>query len=77
MASATPLAICTIPMARCEANRSTGHITSYTFDDYRRLKSVTLPARGDGSGTHTTSFYYGANAWDAINDYKYTDSNVT
>ena len=54
-----------------------GHITSYTYDDYRRLKSVTLPARGDGSGTHTTSFYYGANAWDAVNDYKLTDSNVT
>jgi YD repeat-containing protein len=54
-----------------------GHITSYIYDDYRRLKSVTLPARGDGSGTHTTSFFYGANAWDAVNDYKWTDSNAT
>jgi RHS repeat-associated protein len=53
------------------------HITSYTYDDYRRLKSVALPARGDGTGTHTTSFYYGANAWDAVDDYKWTDSNVT
>jgi RHS repeat-associated protein len=54
-----------------------GHVTSYTYDDYRRLKSVTPPARGDGTGTHTTSFYYGANAWDGVADYKFTDSNVT
>ena len=57
---------------------SLGHTTSYTYDDYRRLKSVTPPARGSGdNGTYTTSFYYGANAWDDVNDYKYTDSNVT
>src|SRR5262249_44289130 len=33
-----------------------GHVTSYNYDDYRRLKSVTMPARGDGTGSHTTSF---------------------
>ena len=52
-------------------------MTSYEYDDYRRLKSVTPPVRGDGNGTHTTSFYYGANPWDGVNDYKLTDSNVT
>ncbi len=53
------------------------HSTSYTYDDYRRLKGVTPPARGDGTGTHTTYLYYGANASDNVNDYKLTDSNVT
>jgi RHS repeat-associated protein len=54
-----------------------GHSTDYTYDDYRRLKTVTPPARGDNSGTHTTSFYYGANPWDGVSDYKLTDSNAT
>jgi RHS repeat-associated protein len=54
-----------------------GHVTSYTYDDYKRVKSVTPPARGDGTGTHTTSFYYGANPWDGLNDYQFTDLNVT
>jgi len=54
------------------------HITSYTYDDYRRLKSVTTPVRSYGdTGIHTSYFYYGANPWDDANDYKYTDSNVT
>ena len=49
-----------------------GHLTSYEYDDYRRLKSVTPPVRGYGdNGTYTTSFYYGANPWDGVNDYKY------
>jgi len=52
-------------------------VTSYIYDDYRRLKSVTPPARGDGTGTHTTNFYYGANAWNGANDYQLTDSNAT
>jgi RHS repeat-associated protein len=54
-----------------------GNLTSYTYDDYRRLKTVTLPVRGDGSGTHTTSFYYGANPWDGVADYRLTDANAT
>ena len=51
-----------------------GHFTTFTYDDYRRLKSVTPPAR---DGTHTTQFYYGVNAIDNVTDYRFTDSNVT
>ena len=55
-----------------------GHTTSYEYDDYRRLKTVTPPIRGSGdSGTYRTHFYYGANPWDGVNDYKLTDSKVT
>jgi len=54
-----------------------GYVTNYAYDDYRRLKSVTPPGRGDNTGLHITSFYYGANASDNVNDYKLTDSNVT
>jgi RHS repeat-associated protein len=53
-----------------------GHITSYGYDDYRRLKSVTPPLRGAGdNGIYTTNFYYDANG--AVDDYRFTDSNVT
>jgi YD repeat-containing protein len=52
-----------------------GAATSYTYDDYRRPKSVTPPARGDGTGTHTTNFYYDANG--ASDDYRCIDSNAT
>ena len=52
--------------------------TQYTYDDYRRLKSMTAPARGWGdNGTYTAYFYYGANASDDPSDYKYADSSVT
>src|SRR5207244_6123479 len=51
------------------------HTTSYTYDDYRRLKSVTPPDRNDGTGLHRTNFYYDANG--TGDDYRYTDSNVT
>ncbi len=51
------------------------HITSYTYDNYRRLKSVNPPLRGDGTGLHTTYFYYDANG--TADDYKFTDSSVT
>jgi YD repeat-containing protein len=55
-----------------------GHRTSYEYDDYRRLKTVTPPVRGAGdNGTYTTHFYYGANPWDSVNDYKLTDRKVT
>jgi RHS repeat-associated protein len=56
-----------------------GHVTSYTYDDYRRVKTVTPPIRGFGDNNpHTASFYYGANsAGSDINDYQYTDANVT
>src|SRR4029450_1037342 len=46
------------------------YTTSYTYDDYRRLKSVYLPGRG------TTNFYYGANPSNNVNAYKLTASTV-
>jgi len=50
--------------------------THYTYDDYRRLKSVQTPVRGWGdNGTNTTSYYYDASA--TGDDYSYTDSNAT
>jgi RHS repeat-associated protein len=52
-----------------------GFSTSYTYDDYRRLKSVTPPGRGDGTGALTTNFYYDTNG--SGDDYRYTDSKVT
>jgi RHS repeat-associated protein len=52
------------------------HVTSYTYDDYRRLRSVTPPVRGAGdNGTYTTWCYYDDNG--IANDYKFTDSDVT
>ena len=53
------------------------HVTSYTYDDYRRLKSVTPPDRNDGTGLHTIRYYYGDSATDNVNDYRYADSRVT
>ena len=49
--------------------------TSYAYDDYRRLKSVTTPVRGYGdNNTHTSEFSYYVNGiWD---DYSHTDSKV-
>jgi RHS repeat-associated protein len=48
--------------------------TNYTYDDYRRLKSVTPPGRGFGdTNTYTTSFSYYVNGMG--DDYRYTDSN--
>ena len=51
------------------------HVTSYIYDNYRRVKSVTTPARYAGDSTnHTTEFSYYVNGmWD---DYSHTDSNV-
>ena len=52
------------------------HVTSYTYDDYRRVKSVTPPVRELGdNGTYTTHFYYDANG--TGDDYQYTGSNLT
>src|SRR5205823_2375157 len=48
------------------------HFTSYTYDDYKRLKSVTPPDRGDG--LHTTSYFYDANG--TTDDWTLTDSNA-
>jgi RHS repeat-associated protein len=48
------------------------HVTSYAYDDYRRLTSVTPPDRGDGTGTHPTSYVY----YDWIGRDYYTDTNA-
>jgi YD repeat-containing protein len=48
----------TLASRRNELNQ----ITSYTYDDYRRVKSVTTPARYAGDPTnHTTEFSYYVN----------------
>ena len=49
--------------------------TNYTYDDYRRLKTVTPPVRGFGdTNTNTTTLsYYVNGVWD---DYSHTESNV-
>ena len=61
----------TLASKRNELNQA----TSYTYDDYRRVKSVTTPVRYAGdSANHTTEFSYYVNG--IGDDYKYTDSNV-
>jgi RHS repeat-associated protein len=61
----------TLASKRNELNQA----TSYIYDDYRRVKSVTTPARYAGdSANHTTEFSYYVNGMG--DDYKYTDSNV-
>ncbi len=52
------------------------HTTNYQYDDYRRLKGVTGPVRGQGDNNrYTTHFLYDANG--TGDDYRYTDSSVT
>ncbi|MFZ1219326.1 MAG: RHS repeat-associated core domain-containing protein [Chthoniobacterales bacterium] len=54
-----------------------GHVTLYTYDDYRRLRTVTTPLRFAGDSTpRTTYFSYDRNQG-AGDDYRHTDSNVT
>jgi RHS repeat-associated protein len=49
-----------------------GHVTSYVYDDYRRVRSLTTP----GHNTPVTAYsYYDANG--TGDDYTYTDGNVT
>jgi len=48
------------------------HITSYTYDDYRRVRSVTTPGHNTPL---TTIFYYDANG--TGDDYTHTDANIT
>src|SRR6266487_2832321 len=53
-----------------------GHVTSYTYDDYRRKRSVATPARYAGDPTnHTTTYFYDATG--TIDYYGYSDSNVS
>jgi RHS repeat-associated protein len=49
-----------------------GHVTSFAYDDYRRVRSMTSP----GHNTPVTAYtYYDANG--TGEDYTHTDSNVT
>jgi RHS repeat-associated protein len=50
------------------------HTTSYTYDDYRRVRSVTTPLRITGDTTnHTANYFYDANG----HDYWDTDPQPT
>ena len=54
-----------------------GHTTSYTYDDYRRIRSVTTPQRSPGDMTPRTayaSYDTYQNPWD---DYTHADANIT
>ncbi|MEN3368002.1 MAG: hypothetical protein V7609_145 [Verrucomicrobiota bacterium] len=48
-----------------------GHVTSYSYDDYRRLRTLTTP----GNDTPRTALYF-YDASGAGEDYTHTDSNV-
>lgn len=53
------------------------HTTSYTYDDYRRVRSVTTAQRFPGDTTaRITGFSYDRNQG-TVDDYTHTDSNVT
>lgn len=53
-----------------------GHMTSFIYDDYKRLSTTTTPPRFSGDTmNHTGSVYYDANG--TGNDYTHTDANVT
>lgn len=53
-----------------------GHMTSFTYDDYKRLRTSATPARFAGDGmNHTSTFYYDANG--TGDDYTYVDAAVT
>lgn len=54
-----------------------GHRTSYAYDDYKRLISVTLPPRAAGSPSPTpTLIYYDHNGGTSTTDYSHTDANA-
>jgi YD repeat-containing protein len=53
-----------------------GHVTSYTYDDYKRLRTKVTPQRSPGDNTpRTTSMFYDQNG--NSEDYSHTDANVT
>jgi RHS repeat-associated protein len=53
-----------------------GHVTSLTYDDYKRLLAKTTSPRYTGDNTsHLTSVFYDANGTGP--DYTHTDSNAT
>jgi RHS repeat-associated protein len=53
-----------------------GHVTSFTYDDYKRPLTKTTPQRAAGDNTPRTTYaFYDANG--TGNDYTHTDPNVT
>jgi RHS repeat-associated protein len=54
-----------------------GHITTYTYDDYRRVRSMATPLRFAGDTTPRTTFYSYDRNQGTGDDYTHTDSNVT
>jgi YD repeat-containing protein len=51
--------------------------TTYTYDDYKRLRTITTPDRFTGDTTpHTTNFWYDK-AGNTVGDLTHTDANVT
>jgi RHS repeat-associated protein len=55
---------------------NSGDITSYAYDDYRRVRSVTTPVRGSGDNSNnTTQLFYDANG--TGENYATTPATVT
>jgi RHS repeat-associated protein len=53
-----------------------GHTTSFTYDDYKRLRSVTTPQRSSSDTLpRTTWLFY--DPYGSGDDYRHADSNVT
>jgi RHS repeat-associated protein len=58
------------------ASDELNHATSYSYDDYKRVKSTVTPPRFSGDTTpHTTYSYYDASG--NSDDYRHTDPKVT
>jgi YD repeat-containing protein len=53
-----------------------GHVTSFTYDDYKRVLTVQTPQRSAGDNTPRTTYTY-YDATGTGNDYTHTDANVT
>jgi RHS repeat-associated protein len=54
-----------------------GHTTSYTYDDYRRLRTRTTPLRAPGDSTARTTYFSYHRFQLNGDDYTHTNSNVT
>lgn len=53
-----------------------GHVTSFTYDDYKRPRTKITPQRYTGDTTPRTAYVY-YDATGTGNDYTHTDANVT
>jgi RHS repeat-associated protein len=54
-----------------------GYVTSYTYDDYRRIRTITTPRRSPGDNTPRTISTFYDTFQRPINDYTHADSNPT